>query len=510
MSGNRSQAWGLYKSVFSVLLFVSSTNSFSMEFFSSYFSRSSRSCDASTQIDFDEADTREELQRMVAEELRTGGPGALVSVPAAIASEEHMLAPALTEEQKRHYICHGNTWEDMMSAYRDAPYDARVVVDHLTRPLDPAWRAAFFVGRPGTGKTTAALAIPHLARWYFDFVPSGPLLSRYRNETKEKLEAHLQRAVSSGKKVVVIIDEINRLLENFNSKKHDSDATSSALWMFLDSQKYNNNFFLIGTMNRDDKLPDPFKSRAVGSTVRFKMIPPNKLKEILKGKITSPTMELDPECDDTFMDRFVQLIQSEVIDISPRDYESMRFKIARLVRRDDPESEVHKIKQYHLYRAMCFIMKRYSQNRYGQEVLTEEEWRDFNAVQSRIIDVRLQCAQKVQMGVNVGVCAGVQFSRPPGLDMDEVIKILEQEFSDDQKALYMRVMKREFLIKRGFIDMVKQAVKSRAYKALQDIVMGPVLPIITFREVVRTIMGRGEPIRLPAADVRPLLTENRE
>ncbi len=371
------------------------------------------------------------------------------------------LAPALTEEEKETYVCKGYTWQEMMDAYNGARDKAKLekVVEHLQGCLDPALRAAFFVGPAGTGKTSAALAIPHLAHWYFDPINGGEILSPYRNETKQRLGLHFQRALSSGKKVVIVIDEINRLLENFNSKKHDSDATASYLWTFLDSQRYNHNFFLIGTMNRDDKLPEPFKNRKGGTTVYFKRFPPAKQREIFKKKIVNPKLELSLECDDAFLDGFLNTMEEQLVDFSPRDYDNLRFALVLSpLTGKDGQPGMRIIKQENLSDALKHVVKTYNKSRYGHEMLTEEEWRDFNAVQSRVIEVRLQCAQKMPMGVNAKfnplnllhpatalkeVCGSLNVSvgRSPGLDLDQAIEILKQEFSPDQLALYKRVMK---------------------------------------------------------------------
>ena len=371
------------------------------------------------------------------------------------------LVPALTDEEKESYSCNGYTWEEMMDSYNGAPDKAQMVAEHLKQSRDPVLRAAFFVGPPGTGKTTTALAIPHLAHWYFDPINAGDILSRYRNETKDRLALHFKRALNSGKKVVVIIDEINRLLENFKSKKHDSDATASFIWTFLDSQRRNDRFFLIGTMNHDDKLPEPFKNRKGGTTVYFKRFSPDKQREIFKKKIVSPQLELDPAYKDEEIDSFIKILGEELIDFSPRDYENLRFELAlsNLISRNE-ESGKYIIKKENLDAALKGVVQTYNTSRYGHEELTEEEWRDFNAVQSRVIEVKLQCAHKIPVGVSANVnplnllspvnmlkevCGSlnVNVARSPGLDFDQAIEILKQEFSPYQLALYEKVMGRK-------------------------------------------------------------------
>ena len=317
MSG-KQVVWRCSKAFFPVILLVLSTYSFSKE-------------------------EKEEWHGHPRTELVENAPR---NIP-VLGNEKCALAPALTEEQKERYVCCGSTWRDMMTAYNDAPYDAQVIVDHLKKPLHPAWRAAFFVGLSSTGKTTTALAIPHLAHWYFDFISSTQLLGSHRNQAKERLELHLKRAISLEKKVVVIIDNINLLLSS-----DDGDATSGALWAFLDSQKYNNNFFLIGTMDCFDNLSEDFKRRAIGSIVEFGPIPSSKLKAVFKSKITSPAMELDTECDDEFIDACVSRIEREGRGVCYRDCENIGVKVSLLTYKDAPESVVRKIKRKHINEAI--------------------------------------------------------------------------------------------------------------------------------------------------------------
>lgn len=59
----------------------------------------------------------------------------------------------------------------------------------------------------------------------------------------------------------MVIDELNELLENSENSHYDTSATAKYFWQFLDGQSDNQNFFLIGTMNRDTHLPQPFKNR---------------------------------------------------------------------------------------------------------------------------------------------------------------------------------------------------------------------------------------------------------
>lgn len=359
---------------------------------------------------------------------------------------EYALVPAMTELQKKSYLARGKTWQEMMEVYQDAPEDMRDIVDHLEKPCDPEWRAAFVVGPPGTGKTTATLAVPHLAQWYWKFLSGPALAGQYRNEAKERLASELQGVMAQRRKTVLIIDELNRLLENFDSESHDTDTTGSFLWTFLDEQRRNANFFFIGIMNRDDKIPDQVKHRLGGSTIFFPAITdPNKLREIFRKVVArNPAIAFDEECNDEFIDRCFSSLKKEGISLTPRDYENVRLQIARLTRRDDKVSSVRKIKQAHVTKAVYEVAKTYDRSGLGREHLNAEEWRDFNAVQSRVLEVRLSTSQTMQKSFGVtGIIPVFNLGGGSRFNETKASQIIEQEFTRDQITLYRRVMKLE-------------------------------------------------------------------
>jgi hypothetical protein len=87
--------------------------------------------------------------------------------------------------------------------------------------------------------------------------------------------------------------------------------SATALWSFLDKQLKNPNFFLIGTMNSAEKLPQAFKNRINAHTVPFqsKASPELKIK-YLRKKLTHKTCSLHTEVTDEFLKSELERVES--------------------------------------------------------------------------------------------------------------------------------------------------------------------------------------------------------
>lgn len=208
--------------------------------------------------------------------------------------------------------------EEMEMVLEAAPLKAQFIPKHLEDPnFFPGcekFRSAYFIGAPGTGKTIAAKAIAYKMSqkgWDYKFISSTELVEGYRNQTCVHIREELEGIISSGKPTLIIIDEISRLLENADSKNHDTDMSATALWSFLDKQLKNPNFFLIGTMNSAENLPQPFKNRINSNSIPFlsKASPELKIKHLRK-KLTNENCSLHKEVTDEFFKSELEKVES--------------------------------------------------------------------------------------------------------------------------------------------------------------------------------------------------------
>jgi AAA+ superfamily predicted ATPase len=207
--------------------------------------------------------------------------------------------------------------EEMKRVFNSSPEEAKFIIKYLQNPtlftFTQDYRSATFVGEPGTGKTTMAKAIAYEMikhGWECKFLSSTSLLGEYRNQTSIQLQKELEAIETSKKPTILIIDELNRLLENSNSKHHDTDTVATALWTFLDKHKNNKNFFFIGTMNRANKLPKAYKSRILLDYIEFPLVSNPKFKlHFIRRELTNENTQLDQEITDAFLDKELEKME---------------------------------------------------------------------------------------------------------------------------------------------------------------------------------------------------------
>jgi AAA+ superfamily predicted ATPase len=271
------------------------------------------------------------------------------------------------------------TKKELLSIFDNAPQEAREIVDHLKDPnflSDETYRSAFFVGEPGTGKTTMARGIAYkmLPEWRCIFRNGTDIVGEYRNQAVKNLNKLFADIDTQKQPTLLVIDELNQLLEHAESEHYDTDATSKALWGNIDKQgdNKNGNFFFIGIMNRDEKLPKPMKSRMLMRTILFKEITNSTVKiKLLKDKIVDDVTQLDTAVNDQYLKKLLQINSG----ISGRDIREIALKLRKLSRRENPQASVKVITRKHLEQAFDEYYKARERVQYDIPIESDEERR---------------------------------------------------------------------------------------------------------------------------------------
>lgn len=340
--------------------------------------------------------------------------------------------------------------KEMELVFKSSPIEAQLIVSHLQDPTyfpdDKDYRSAIFYGVPGSGKTVTANAIAYKmsqAGWNCKIISSPSLLGGQRNQTAINLERELKSAVASKKPTLIIIDELHRLLENSDSKHHDTDLTSTALWTFLDKQEGNENFFLIGTMNRIDKLPQPFKNRIISDYIHFPLTTDPKIKnKLMRMYLTTENSVMDEEVTDDFLNKELEKLN----DCAGRCLKKISRAIGRKNRINDPKkSSVTAIKNATITEVADEYTKRKTEIRYNWIDESDEERQDRHHKENLEMSERHFVQQQV-------IQISSSYENNPMLSLKQLIQGTDSGLMalmpDEQKQIYANIMAKTWARKK--------------------------------------------------------------
>jgi AAA+ superfamily predicted ATPase len=350
--------------------------------------------------------------------------------------------------------------KEMTFVFAKSPKAAQCIVNHLQDPLyfplNENYRSAIFVGEPGTGKTATAKAIAHKMAekgWEYKFIPSTLFLGEHRNKTAILLQNELEAIKKSKKKTILIIDELNLLMENSESKNHDTDATAKALWIFIDQQKDNKDFFFIGTMNRANKLPQAYKSRIIFDYIKFPLIHDIQFKtEFIRTTLTTQKTELDAEVTDAFLNKELEKMGS----CSGRDLKNISSAICRTNKMNFPAASastnappVMVIKKAAIITAIDQYVKNKIELDYDIKEETDEERQNRHHKENREAHERQFVQQQM---IQIALKEYVNLHNDGSISSSRGNKIIEDALSDEQQKFYDNMVKRnkEKNAARGF------------------------------------------------------------
>lgn len=298
----------------------------------------------------------------------------------------------------------------LLAAFNSAPEDARDIVDHLQNPWhfnDPSYRKALFFGEPGTGKTLIAKAIAYTMwlgggakekkeevengkdeqkseeeskkekeiekyrqqKWHYRFIASTAIEGSHRGE-KAKVINELFKDVVKNSPMILIIDEVDRLLDHATSEHYDNDVNGPAIWINLDSQNGNHNFFFIGLTNNEKTLAKPFQDRMRLCTYLFTTCADNAKRS---QRLKDHTIDGDTQLHALVTDQFLIDLLSHYPEAGERDYQGIASKIKRASRKSNQSAVVKIVTPEHLKQAFAKFREVYDRSEYAEEQVSEPE-----------------------------------------------------------------------------------------------------------------------------------------
>lgn len=328
---------------------------------------------------------------------------------------------------------YGKSLEEINLVYESAPLDATDIIDKLAHPNwypKGFYRASLFLGDPGVGKTTLAIAIGlkarELAGWFFEFFIHSDFDGSERNATGINLKNKLQAIVDRREKTLVVIDELHRLLENSGDKHYDTANTSSTLWTFLDHHTTNENFFFIGCMNEAINMADPMKDRMCTNSIMLPKPTPEMKRRVFRSKLTNALTILHNDCNN---DAFIDELLLQLEGWSGRNIEGFTYKAFDLARRDDKNSDIITINAQHFEAARQYIdNKRKVEFKCGTKEVSEAErlqkesfahsddLNDKNIAQQTWLQLKLKSLDRSVQG-NGGINGGMSFGLNVGANI---------------------------------------------------------------------------------------------
>lgn len=184
-------------------------------------------------------------------------------------------------------------------------------------PSTPRSNFLFLTGDPGMGKSTLANAIAMALTsegGTIYSVNSGDLSHEHRNATSAFLNNLMTEIALSQEKSVLIINELNKILENHTSEHTDTGDTAATLWQNLDKNMSNLNFFFIGTANETKKIPVQLQDRFLVDFIKITTPQETARLEQMQHFIK----KLNIPKDDTITDAYIRDLARRTNSLSHR------------------------------------------------------------------------------------------------------------------------------------------------------------------------------------------------
>lgn len=195
--------------------------------------------------------------------------------------------------------------------YSSAPFKVHHIVNSLQGKEDDPYEFnyAIFNGKTGVGKSTLAVAIAYKLKWKLQkFSARDFIKSENRNATATTFNIITEGLVNYKDNLILVIDEINHLLMNYDSKHHDTDTSSMSVWTLLDEIKHKQNIFLIGTTNGIGGFPPQILDRLEPGIIKIMVNKdPNYIRQALLCRLNKSQIIITQEAIQYLQDHITNL-----------------------------------------------------------------------------------------------------------------------------------------------------------------------------------------------------------
>ncbi len=297
--------------------------------------------------------------------------------------------------------------EELEEMYTRAPEKMQTLLKKVRDPLYstiPQTRSAFFIGDPGTDKTTAAITFAYMLRDTHEreLIDCVDFTVKGRGGSTENLRDKIKVLLQAKRNMIIILDEVQELLDHAEDPHYDTASTGRYVKKILNNSRLNSQLFIIATLNDCKSWANHIKSSMRGRIVKFKGITtPEGRIEALKSRLRLKHIVTDPTVDTAFLKGIVDHMEGW----SGRDFESFADLVVDEHLKKDNASLANCMATAVTIKAALAEMKEDIKISNYSEQKTEFHQREKHhkeALKANLLSQWLHRAQKVE-GNNIGV-----------------------------------------------------------------------------------------------------------
>jgi len=196
-------------------------------------------------------------------------------------------------QEKNPKIFSNEAIDELEHIFKHAPEEAQNIVSHITNnSRDQDYRFAIFLDDSELNHEAMAAAVAYKMYkqgWNCTFLSGKSVLGKNSDHTAIKLAAELKAIDTSNNPTLLVVHDLNQLLgwnrntygnsdlkdplfkrfDDMENGHHHPELTNIVFWNFLQKQENNKKFFLIGTINNIQNLPEPIKHKMIMDIIEF-------------------------------------------------------------------------------------------------------------------------------------------------------------------------------------------------------------------------------------------------